>query len=89
MYPNLKLQIFRRGNRQYQLAEALGIDETVLSKIIHGHRTPTEAQRKRIASYLDAQEDWLFEEYKGTLAGSTTENPRESQEKVTAEDDTV
>jgi transcriptional regulator with XRE-family HTH domain len=61
MLANLKLQIFRRGNRQYQLAQALGIDETVLSKIIHGYRTPTLEQRRLLSSYLDADEEWLFE----------------------------
>ena len=63
MYPNLKLQIFRRRNHQNQLAKDVGIDETVLSKIIHGYRRPTEAQRKILASYLEADESWLFETY--------------------------
>ena len=61
MYPNLKLQIFRCGRHQNQLAKAVGIDETVLSKIIHGYRNPTDAQRKLIAAHLDADETWLFE----------------------------
>ncbi len=61
MYPNLKLQIFRCGRHQNQLAKAVGIDETVLSKIIHGYRNPTEAQRKILAAHLDADETWLFE----------------------------
>jgi transcriptional regulator with XRE-family HTH domain len=63
MYPNLKLQIFRRRGHQNQLAKDLGIDETVLSKIIHGYRRPTEAQRKKLSSYLEADESWLFESY--------------------------
>lgn len=63
MFPNLKLQIFRRGSRQNQLAKAIGIDETVLSKIIHGYRAPTIAQRKILASYLEADEAWLFERF--------------------------
>ena len=66
MFPNLKLQIFRRGSRQNQLARAVGIDETVLSKIIHGYRDPTCAQRKALASYLEADEAWLFEHFDGT-----------------------
>lgn len=65
MFPNLKLQIFRRGNHQNQLARALGINETVLSKIIHGYRDPTPAQRKQLASYLEADENWLFERFEG------------------------
>lgn len=63
MLPNLKLQIFRRGSHQNQLAKAIGIDETVLSKIIHGYRNPTSAQRKLLATYLEADEAWLFERF--------------------------
>ena len=66
MYPNLKLQIFRRGSHQNQLAKALGIDETVLSKIIRGYRDPTAAQRKLLASYLDVDEVWLFERFEAS-----------------------
>jgi transcriptional regulator with XRE-family HTH domain len=61
MFPNLKLQIFRRNSHQNQLARAVGMDETVLSKIIHGYRKPTPEQRKLLAAYLEADENWLFE----------------------------
>jgi transcriptional regulator with XRE-family HTH domain len=61
MFPNLKLQIFRRCSYQNQLARAVGMDETVLSKIIHGYRNPTADQRKLLAAYLEADETWLFE----------------------------
>jgi transcriptional regulator with XRE-family HTH domain len=71
MFPNLKLQIFRRGSHQNQLARAIGIDETVLSKIIHGYRAATPALRKMLASYLEADEAWLFERFEAPLlAGS-------------------
>lgn len=63
MLPNLKLQIFRRGSRQNELARAVGIDETVLSKIINGYRAPTATQRQILASYLEADEAWLFERF--------------------------
>jgi transcriptional regulator with XRE-family HTH domain len=63
MYPNLKLQIFRCGSHQNKLAKAVGIDESVLSKIINGYRAPTAAQRKLLASYLEADEPWLFEQF--------------------------
>lgn len=63
MYPNLKLQIFRQRRHQNELARDVGIDETVLSKIIHGYRRPTETQRKTLARCLDADETWLFESY--------------------------
>jgi transcriptional regulator with XRE-family HTH domain len=61
MYANIKLQIFRKGIHQNQLARTLGMDETLLSKIIRGFREPSEAQRKQLADYLDASEHWLFE----------------------------
>ena len=52
MYPNLKLQIFK-----------LGIDESVLSKIIHGYREPSTSQRELISGYLKVEETWLFEKF--------------------------
>lgn len=61
MYANIKLQIFRKGIHQNQLAKTLGMDETLLSKIIRGFREPSEAQRKQLADCLNASEHWLFE----------------------------
>lgn len=66
MYPNLKLQIFRLGIHQNQLAKAIGLAETVLSKIINGHREPSPAQRKLLSQYLQSEEVWLFEKYEGS-----------------------
>ena len=40
MYPNLKLQLWRSGIRQNRLAQMLGMDETMLSRIINGFREP-------------------------------------------------
>lgn len=65
MYPNLKLQLFRKAVRQNYLARELGIDESFLSKIIHGYRQPSAALRQRLANYLGAEESWLFEKYEG------------------------
>jgi len=70
MFPNLKLQIFRRGSHQNRLAKAVGIDETVLSKIIHGYRVPTPSQRQVLANYLEADEQWLFERFEVAAAVS-------------------
>ena len=61
MYPNLKLQLWRSGLRQNRLALMLGIDQTLLSKIVNGFRTPDDAMRARIASILHSDERWLFE----------------------------
>ena len=61
MYANLKWQIWRNGIRQHQLAKAVGVDPTLLSKIINGLREPTPEVRKKIATLLNRDEDWLFE----------------------------
>jgi transcriptional regulator with XRE-family HTH domain len=63
MYPNLKLQLFRSAVRQNFLARELGIDESILSKIIHGYREPSPEQRQRLCGYLGVEESWLFEKY--------------------------
>ena len=61
MYPNLKLQLWRAGIRQNELARLLHIDDTVLSKIVNGYREPTTELRRRIAEVLEQDECWLFE----------------------------
>lgn len=60
MYSNLKLQIWRSGIRQNRLARELKIDETVLSKVINGHRIPSPILREMLADYFEADEQWLF-----------------------------
>jgi transcriptional regulator with XRE-family HTH domain len=69
MYPNLKLQIFKSGIHQNHLARQLGLTDTVLSKIIHGYRQPTQEQRKLLAEYLSVDENWLFEKYDVNASG--------------------
>jgi transcriptional regulator with XRE-family HTH domain len=61
MYPNLKLQLWKSGIRQNRLAKMLGMDETVLSKIINGFRHPSLQTRRRIADLLETDERWLFD----------------------------
>jgi transcriptional regulator with XRE-family HTH domain len=61
MYPNLKLQLFKSGMRQNRLAQCLGVDESILSKIVNGYREPSRELRARIASLLGSEEEWLFE----------------------------
>jgi ribosome-binding protein aMBF1 (putative translation factor) len=80
MFPNLKLQIFRRGSHQNQLAKAVGIDETVLSKIIHGCRDPNPMQRKILASYLEVEEAWLFERFESPVARGGGEHVQRTAE---------
>lgn len=60
MFVNLKLSIWQSGIRQNRLAQALNLDEALLSKIINGFREPTPAQRRSIAEYLRRDEEWLF-----------------------------
>ncbi len=84
MFPNLKLQIFRRGSHQNQLARAVGIDETVLSKIIHGYRNPTADQRKLLASHLEVDEAWLFERFEAAPLRSYSESAQINGEKKAA-----
>jgi transcriptional regulator with XRE-family HTH domain len=61
MYSNLKLELWRRGIRQNRLAKILGIDETLLSRIMNGFREPDSQTRARIAAALGSNEQWLFE----------------------------
>jgi DNA-binding XRE family transcriptional regulator len=61
MYPNLKLKLWTAGIKQNQLAKALGMDETMLSKVINGFREPSAQLRTRIACFLETDESWLFE----------------------------
>jgi transcriptional regulator with XRE-family HTH domain len=61
MYPNLKWQLWLSGIRQNRLAKILGVDETILSKIVNGSRAPNAQMRERIASFLQSDPDWLFQ----------------------------
>lgn len=63
MYPNLKLAIFKQGIHQNRLARELGINEFVLSKIIHGYREPSDSVRRLLAGYFQVDECWLFEKF--------------------------
>jgi transcriptional regulator with XRE-family HTH domain len=66
MYPNLKLKLWSAGIRQNQLARSVGMDETMLSKVINGYREPTPEARRKIARFLRADETWLFERGNGS-----------------------
>ena len=65
MYLNLKLCIWQAGLRQNRLAQALHLDEALLSRIINGYRPPTAEQRAQIAQFLQKDEAWLFAENAG------------------------
>ena len=60
MYPNLKLQLWKSGIRQNRLARQLGVDETVLSRIVNGFREPNSDLQGQIAAVLKCDAQWLF-----------------------------
>ena len=62
MYPNLKWQIWRAGIRQNRLAQMLSLDETTLSRIVNGFRTPDPELKAKIAAALNSDQTWLFQE---------------------------
>jgi transcriptional regulator with XRE-family HTH domain len=67
MYPNLKLQIFKLGIRQNQIARELKVCESQLSKIINGYREPSESEKKLLAQFLNVEEGWLFEQHENIV----------------------
>jgi transcriptional regulator with XRE-family HTH domain len=86
MYPNLKLQLFRSSVRQNFLAREVGIDESILSKIIHGYREPSKEQRQLLANYLGVEESWLFEKFEIASPARAVGNhssPREAKDNIT------
>lgn len=60
MYTNLKLLIWRSRVHQNRMAQEIQMDEAILSRIINGYRNPTTEQRRKIARFLGADENWLF-----------------------------
>ena len=86
MYPNLKLQLFRSSVRQNFLAREVGIDESILSKIIHGYREPSREQRQLLANYLGVEESWLFEKFEiasRTRPAGNHASPQELKDDIT------
>jgi len=86
MYPNLKLQLFRSSVRQNFLARAVGMDESILSKIIHGYREPSREQRQLLANYLGVEETWLFEKFEiasPARAAGNHGSPQELKDDIT------
>lgn len=73
MYPNLKLELWRSGIRQNRLAQLLGVDESVLSRIVNGFREPNQQIRSKIADMLQRDEQWLFDTT-GEKGGASSHN---------------
>lgn len=82
MYPNLKIAIFKKGIHQNRISKMLGINEANLSKIIHGYREPSVAQRQMLATYLEMDEAWLFERFEaGVSARTNSQAPQEPKDR--------
>jgi transcriptional regulator with XRE-family HTH domain len=56
----LKVSILQKFTNQADFAQATGIDETVLSRIVKGRRTATSEQKKTISKALNIPVDELF-----------------------------
>jgi transcriptional regulator with XRE-family HTH domain len=67
MYPNLRIQLWKAGMRQNQLARILEMDETLLSRIVNGYRQPSAELRKKLSIILKTDETWLFEPAESAL----------------------
>lgn len=61
MYPNLRFRLWKAGIRQNQLAKMLGMDESLLSRIVNGYRPASPELRKSISAILKTDEMWLFQ----------------------------
>ncbi len=57
----LKSAIFSLYETQAEFAEDLGINDTLLSKIIRGRREPTPELRQKISQKLGVEEREVFE----------------------------
>jgi transcriptional regulator with XRE-family HTH domain len=80
MYPNLRLQLWRKKIRQNQLAKLLEIDESMLSRILNGFRQPAPEIRSRIASLLQVDEHWLFQVDQSDPESAPLSSPRTEAE---------
>jgi transcriptional regulator with XRE-family HTH domain len=56
----LKLEILRRHQSQYECAKALGISESLLSRIVRGRKDPTPTLRRKISRHLGISENEIF-----------------------------
>lgn len=60
-YLNRKFAILQKFGCQADLAQAIGLSENTLSKIVVGRRQPSEDQARRIAEALQVPVEELFE----------------------------
>jgi transcriptional regulator with XRE-family HTH domain len=56
----LKISILQKFLYQADFAKAVGVNETVLSRIVKGRREPTPEQKSKMARILEVPRDELF-----------------------------
>jgi len=56
----LKVELFRRGISQRDLAHAIGTTPARVSRMLHGHQQARARDRRRIAKFLGVREDQIF-----------------------------
>jgi len=69
----LKVAIVESGQTQVAVSEAVGMDNTRLSTIIHGRRAATEAEQKALAKVLKRKRADLFPTAAAPVPGSDSE----------------
>jgi plasmid maintenance system antidote protein VapI len=60
MLVNLRIKIYESGLHNYQVAAAAGVPASVLSEIIYERRKANPELRKKLATLLNARQNWLF-----------------------------
>lgn len=58
----LKVAFIEAGKKQIAVAQETGIENTKLSRIIHGYCEPSDEEKKAIAKALRRKVDHLFPE---------------------------
>lgn len=56
----IRLALWTQGRTQADLAEQLGVDPAVVSRIVNGRVRPSAEQRQMIAAFLRVPEGELF-----------------------------
>lgn len=60
-FPNVAYAISFRRKPHYEVAQAAGISEWRLSRLLNGRSAFTSAERERLAEALGFEQEWLFE----------------------------
>jgi len=56
----IKTELLKSGIKQMDLAQALGVSESLVSRVVNGHIKSSPDLRKGIADMLDVPEEALF-----------------------------